>query len=251
MDVLYADGIGIGRFKSFESFSGVVALFTTRLGGVSLAPYDSLNMGLGTEDIHARVVENRRRFFQAARIAEDRIVRQKQIHEDRIAYVTKPGLLNDTDACYTDRDNVFLTVTVADCVPILFYEPRKKIAGVIHAGWRGTEKAIARKTIEQIKSQFQIDATEIVAVIGPSISVNNYEVSEDVAEKFDRQFIDRNGFPKPHLDLWQANAYQLQAAGVKNIAISGLCTVARGDLFFSHRGSGGKSGRMVGVIGIK
>ncbi|NUM81868.1 peptidoglycan editing factor PgeF [bacterium] len=251
MDVHYTEGIGYGRFKSFEAFPGVAAFFTTRKGGVSSAPFDSLNMGLGTDDAYELVAENRRRFFQAVQIPQDLIVRQKQVHEDQIAYVTEPSLIGDTDACYTDRENVFLTVTVADCVPILFYEPRKKIAGVIHAGWRGTEKAIARKTIEQVKSQFQADASEIVAVIGPSISVKHYEVSEDVAEKFDRQFIHRNGFPKPHLDLWQANAFQLRAAGVENITISGLCTIEHGDLFFSHRGSGGKSGRMIGVIGIK
>ncbi|MBX7150679.1 peptidoglycan editing factor PgeF [bacterium] len=251
MDVHYSDGIGFGRFKSFEPFSEVAAFFTTRKGGVSTAPYDSLNMGLGTEDVRESVEENRRRFFQAVNISQDRIVRQKQVHEDRIRYVTEPGFVDQTDACFTDRKNVFLTVTVADCVPIFFYEPRKQVVGVIHAGWRGTEKAIALKTINQVTSKFQIDPTEIVAIIGPSISMQQYEISEDVAEKFDPQFIHRNGFIKPHLDLWQANASQLRTAGVENITISGLCTVEYGDLFFSHRGSGGKSGRMIGIIGIK
>jgi copper oxidase (laccase) domain-containing protein len=80
--------------------------------------------------------------------------------------------------------------------------------------------------------------------------VKNYEVSEEVATQFDPEFVERNGYAKPHLDLWKANEAQLKKAGVENISISDQCTFERQDLFFSHRGSGGKSGRMLGVIGI-
>ncbi|MBL7996615.1 peptidoglycan editing factor PgeF, partial [bacterium] len=213
-------------------------------------PFDQLNMGITTDDKKENIEENRRRFFEAVGIDKNLVVIQKQVHETRSAYVSKPAFLDCTDAAFTDQRNVFLTVSAADCVPVLFIEPQKKIVGVIHAGWRGTENGITNNTIENVKQQFNIDAAKIVAVIGPSISVNHYEVSEAVASRFDREFVVRDGYSKPHLDLWKANEAQLKKAGVGNVFISGYCTVERRDLFFSHRGSGGRSGRMLGVIGI-
>jgi hypothetical protein len=100
-----------------------------------------------------------------------------------------------------------------------------------------------------VKKQFAIDGSEILAVLGPSISGDHYEVSEDVAQKFAPEFIMRSGRSKPHLDLWKANVAQLQQAGVKSVSVSNYCTASRSDLFFSHRGSGGRTGRMLGIIG--
>jgi YfiH family protein len=248
---MYFDNVGNIRIGKFEIFSsGVRAFFTTRFGGVSVAPFDSLNLGILTEDKNENVMENRRRLFAALAIDEEQIARQRQVHGDTVAYVDKAGTYEETDALFTDRPDVYLAVSAADCVPILFFEPDRKIVGVIHAGWRGTEKGIAQKTIEKIKDRFQTEANGICAVIGPSISVKHYEVSEDVAQRFDQKFIVRHGHAKPHLDLWKANAQQLQTAGVRNIAFSGFCTVEHQHLFFSHRASGGQTGRMLGVIGL-
>lgn len=244
------DSLRYGKFTCFDAFPFVKAVFSTRIGGVSEAPYDQLNMGITTEDKKENIEENRKRFFESVGIDKNLIVIQKQVHETRSAYVRKPAFLDCTDAAFTDQPNIFLTVSAADCVPVLFVEPQKKIVGVIHAGWRGTEQGITNKTIENVKHQFNIDATSIVAVIGPSISVKHYEVSDDVANRFDREFVVRDGYSKPHLDLWKANEAQLKKAGVGNVFISEYCTMEHRDLFFSHRGSGGRSGRMLGVIGI-
>ena len=241
----------VGRFEVFQPFPDVQTYFSTRLGGVSSAPFDSLNLGVLTDDRKENVLENRERLFSALKISQEQIVRQRQVHGDRIAYVDKGQLHDETDAMFTDRPNLFLSVTAADCVPILFFEPKRKIIGVIHAGWRGTEKQIAFQTIEKVKDHFQIDASEILAVIGPSISAAHYEVSEEVAEKFAPDFVFRNGNVKPHLDLWKANADQLAKAGVRKITVTEFCTVTHSELFFSHRGSGGQTGRMLGLIGLK
>lgn len=244
------NSIRYGKFGCYDPFPFIRAFFSTRIGGVSRPPFDRLNLGMTTEDERNRVLENRKLFFDTIKIPQSAVVIQKQIHEDRSAYVETPEFLDCTDAAYTDRPNVFLTVSAADCVPVLFAETKKKIVGVIHAGWKGTLKNIAGHTIEKIKKQFGIDGSNITAVIGPSISEKNYEVSEELADQFNSRFIVKNGYAKPHLDLWKANVVQLKNAGVENIFVSGYCTFERQDLFFSHRGSGGKSGRMLGVIGM-
>ena len=244
------NSIRYGKFGCFDPFPFIRAFFSTRIGGVSLPPFDRLNLGMTTEDERNHVLENRKRFFDTIEIPQSSVVIQKQVHEDRSAYVEAPESLDCTDAAYTDRPNVFLTVSAADCVPVLFADTEKRIVGVIHAGWKGTLKNIAGNTIEKIKKQFSIDGSNIIAVIGPSISAKNYEVSKELADQFDPQFVLKNGYVKPHLDLWQANVVQLKNADVGNIFVSGYCTFERQDLFFSHRGSVGKSGRMLGVIGI-
>lgn len=244
------DFLRYGKFTCFDPFPFIKAFFSTRIGGVSEGPFDGLNLGITTEDQKEKVQENRERFFRAVGIDSKCVVIQKQVHETRSEYVRKPTFLDCTDGAYTDEADVFLTVSAADCVPILFAETQKRIVGVIHAGWRGTQQGIAYKTIEKVKKQFNIDGTNFVAALGPSISVKHYEVSEDVAGRFDPDFVERNGQPKPHLDLWKANESQLRNAGIENIFVSGYCTFERQDLFFSHRGSGGRSGRMLGVIGI-
>lgn len=250
---MYFETIGnicVGKFEIFRNYAAIRAFFTTRVGGVSGAPFDSMNLGMHSEDPKENVLENRQRLFTALEIPEDRIVRQHQIHEAAAAYVGEPGLQEGTDAMFTDVPNLFLTVSAADCVPILFFAPAKNIAGVIHAGWRGTEKRIAFHTIDKVKNRFHMDSSEIFAVVGPSIGAEHYEVGEEVAQKFNPEFIVSNGGRKPHLDLWKANAHQLRQAGVKNISVSNYCTFTHRDLFFSHRASGGKTGRMLGIIGF-
>ena len=244
------DGITLGTFGSLETHSRVKAAFSTRKGGVSAAPFDQLNLGRNTQDNPENVVENRRRFFQTIGVRESELALQQQVHEDTIRYVTEPGTCLQTDAQFTDQPGIYLLVTVADCVPILFHWPRKNVVGVIHAGWKGTAKNITRQTMEKMEAQFGGDLGDVVAVLGPSIGPDHYEVSEEVAGQFDERVLIRGRGPRPYLDLWKANGLQLEAAGVGNIEYSNLCTFARSDLFFSHRKSGGKTGRMLGVIGL-
>jgi hypothetical protein len=250
MTLVSSRGLLIGRFEPLASFPGLTACHSTRGGGVSTGPFESLNLGFRTEDEPDRVRENRLRFFRAAGIDGDRLAVQRQVHGERVAYVTSPGVFADTDASFTDRPGIFLTVTTADCVPILLYWPSVRVVGVVHAGWRGTEKRIVEKTVRAMAARFQREPEDLIAVIGPCISARNYEVGEDVAARFDASFVRRNGGATPHLDLAAANGAQLEAAGVRRVFPADVCTVERQDLFFSHRGSDGRSGRMMAIIGM-
>ncbi len=242
-------GITIGRFSIFDQ-RPVRAFFTTRVGGVSPKPFDALNLGKSVGDDVSNVDENQRRLFAAMEIEPSALVFGKQIHEDQCVYANSGGVHENTDAIYSDKQGIYLAVSAADCVPILFYESSRKIIGAIHAGWRGTKKEIVKKTIAEVMSRFYLNPENIYAAIGPSIGVNHYEVSGEVAGDFSEEFIIRGSYPKPHLDLSRANENQLRDLGITNIEVSGLCTMANPDLFFSHRGSGGRTGRMWGVIGL-
>lgn len=245
------DGLLLGTFENVFSIHGIRAWFSTREGGISAGAFASLNVGLSTEDAPDHVEENRRRLFKATGVDARRVVIQRQTHSDHVAFVKAPGVYPDTDACYTDQDGLFLTVTVADCVPILFGTTSGKLVGVIHAGWRGTEKNITKRAIDQVAATCDVHPSDIVAMIGPSISAANYEVSEDVALRFEDRFVTRQAGRKPHLDLWAANGEQLRQAGVQEIHVAGYCTAQNQKLFFSHRASGGSCGRMLGIIGIE
>lgn len=239
----------IGRFTELERFHGVMAVFSTRVGGYSEGPFFSLNLGMKTPDDPARVRANRELFFRTIGISEAQTVRPAQTHSANCVYAQIPGRYECTDASFTDRKEVYLTITASDCVPVLFYEPHKQIIGAIHAGWRGSAQRIVYHTIMQMLNVFQTRPDDVVACIGPSICGACYEVSEEVAHQFAGEFIHRSNGSKPHLDLWAVNAQQLREAGVRCIVFSELCTLERQDLFFSHRGGGGVSGRMLGVIG--
>ncbi len=244
------DSLTIGLFTEFDSFCRLKAFFSTRTGGYSSGPYESLNLGLKTQDDPELIIANRKLFFSVIGVPEDRVVRQSQVHSCNIAYDAEPGHYECTDASFTQRENVFLTVTGSDCVPVLFYEPNKRIAGVVHAGWKGTRQRIVYKTIMSMIETYDTIPDDVVAYIGPSVCPDCYEVSEDVAQQFPAETVNRNGTAKPHLDLWKANELQLREAGVRAVMQCGLCTMERQDLFFSHRGGGGISGRMLGVIGL-
>ncbi len=240
----------IGFFPALEKEKTIRAFFSTRKGGFSSGPYESLNLGLKTKDDPEKIKANRSIFFRTIGVDEARVVRQSQVHSANIAHVIRPGFHDCTDASFTDKPDVYLTVTASDCAPVIFFEPRRKIAGVIHAGWKGTMQRIVYQTIQRMTETFGAQPDDVIACIGPSVCPDCYEVGEDVAAQFPETVLMRNGFVKPHLDLWKATELQLREAGVLNVVQSGLCTVERQDLFFSHRGGGGVSGRMLGVIGL-
>lgn len=243
------DGLRLCRFPALEKFPDVMAVMSTRIGGVSEGDYKGLNLGLSTDDNPYHVEENRQRFWRALGVDMNDVIRQHQVHEDRVVFLQEQTLCADTDAMYTDQSKKFLTVVAADCVPVLFYEPAHRIIAVIHAGWRGTQKQIIKKTMASIQQTFGCSLGHAVAVLGPSIGADHYEVSDEVASMFDTAFVNRRDYPKPHLDLWKANAAQLDEAGVGHIVVTGACTMCQPDIYYSHRASGGRSGRMVGVIG--
>lgn len=235
----------------FNSFN-IVAAQSTRMGGVSKAPYSSLNLGKSTNDSPENIIQNRQLFFNSINVPLDRIALSKQVHGSSVLVVNEPGITEGYDAMITNSKNVFLAVSVADCTPILIYDKKNEVVAAIHAGWRGTVAGIVQKTLEVMKTHFNSSGKNCFAFIGACIGYDSFEVGEEVANEFEAEF-KRSGSNEKHLvDLKEANKAQLQNFGIpsSNIEISGLCTVKNNDLLFSHRYENGITGRMMAVIGI-
>ena len=253
---------------AFEETGLVNHCFTTRLGGVSESQYRSLNLGLFRDDNRAKVLENYRRICEAIEVNYKDLVLSDQVHGDRIRVViqedkgkgiTKKSDIIKVDGLVTNEPKVPLITFYADCVPLFFLDPIKKVIGVSHAGWRGTVKKIGVKTLLTMEKVFGCDASECLVGIGPSIGQCCYEVDEPVIDEFRKSFQCWSGFVKYKgegkwdLDLWKANVYQLKEVGVKddNITLSGLCTSCRNDLFYSYRKDKGKTGSLAAIIELR
>ena len=241
------DNLFIGRFAELYLDPDLHHGISTRKGGSSVGPYASLNLGLKTHDELDLVKENRKLFFQSVALSTDMLSIPQQVHSDHVKCVTEPGIQADTDALITNIRGITLTVQVADCLPIYLYDPDKYCIGLVHAGWRGSAAKITSKTVYQMQKSFKTNPENIQAFLGPSIGPCCYEVGPDVITQFSTQYI-TNGY----LDLWKCNSEQLIQSGVNpnKITISRLCTVCQSDLFFSHRASGNKTGRMIAFFGL-
>lgn len=236
----------------FESFP-VIAAQSTRQNGLSKAPYHSLNLGKSTADDPATVQQNRALFYKALNINENAIALSKQVHGREVLHATAPGIYSGYDALITHTPGVFLAVSIADCTPVLIYDAQHKACAAIHAGWRGTVAGIVSHTLQQMQQKFGTQGENCRAFIGACIGLNHFEVGDEVAKEFApayRQYIEASG--KYHVDLKAANLALLTQFGIpKNqIEVSGYCTVANNDMFFSHRLEKGITGRMLAVIGI-
>ncbi|VAW35158.1 FIG00003370: Multicopper polyphenol oxidase [hydrothermal vent metagenome] len=214
--------------------------FLGRGGGVSPAPYSSLNTGLHVGDAPDNAAENRRRIRECFGIKERDLVIVTQVHGTEVIGIEKktPPETTEADAIITARANVAIAVQTADCVPMLFFDPDKKIIGAAHAGWRGTLENIAGKTIAAMTAGYDSDPAKVRAAIGPSIGPCCYEVSAGLISRFNDTLTHTGAAPgERRLDLPGVNKVQLEEAGLacSNIDRSEICTACRSDLFFSHR----------------
>jgi polyphenol oxidase len=249
-----------------SAYGEIVHFSTTRGGGVSEGNYASLNLSLYTGDDLSAVAVNRQRLCDEIGVSPDRFVVSNQTHSDRIAIIDQPffeldasqqaGRLGGVDALITNLPQVCVGVTTADCVPILLYDPAKKVAAAIHAGWRGTVARIAGNAVRAMADSFGSDPSGIIACICPSIGPEAFEVGEEVAQEFlSSGLADTilHQYAKPHIDLWKANAQVLAEAGLdpKHISQSGICTFTHHDTYFSARRLGIRSGRCISGIMIK
>ena len=234
----------------FKKFSGLVFGFSTKKGGVSPAPL-YLNLSYSVGDDPEYVKANRKLFFDKLGIPEDRVTFQRQIHSSEVNYSGSPTFFDGCDAIYTDKKNIFLTVSTADCIPVFVYSPEKNIVAGIHAGWKGTSGQIVFKTIQRLNREFSLKNDSLHAFIGPGICSEHYEVGAEVAGLFDESEKKQKGH-KFHLDLKKANFNQLIKSGLNdfNIEVSDHCTFCNPALFHSYRRDGEKAGRMLGVIGM-
>ena len=234
-----------------KKYSGINFAFSTKVGLNRSAPY-YFNLSLSVDDNEKIVKENRKALFSELGLAEDSVAIQKQTHSDIVRYVTKGGIVGESDAMITNRTNLGLAIGVADCTPIFIYDSENKVIAAVHSGWRGTEKRILEKTILKLKNEFNSKPKKLVAYIGPSISQKNYEVGKEVADLFDDKYkVKRN--EKYLLDVASANYDMLINSGLQkpNIEKSNLCTYEEKDLLHSYRRDGKKSGRSMGIIVMK
>ena len=164
----------------------------------------------------------------------------------------RSGQPAEADGLLTRRAGLLLSVRTADCVPLLLLDRKRRAVAAVHAGWRGTVKQIARRSVERMQSEFASKPADLEAAIGPAIGACCYEVGEDVAAQFDRLAVSaRSG--RPRLDLSLANRLQLTQAGIPitQIRCADLCTHCLGEQFYSYRRDGSQAGRMVALIGIR
>jgi polyphenol oxidase len=232
------------KSKLFNKFPELLFSFSTR----DWMDYNNAQLDLL---YHKGIKKRFHNFFKHINVPTEKIVTQKQIHSTNINYVTIPGHLDNSDGMYTDKKNLFLTIKAADCIPIFLYDPERKVIAGVHSGWKGTHRKILSKMINELKTRFRVKPENLIAFIGPGISVRNYEVNKEVAGLFPSESkIIKKG--KYYLDLKKDNYHQLTESGVpeKNIEISTHCTFSDSDLFFSYRKNKTNTGRMLGVIGI-
>ena len=243
--------------------NGFVNGFSTRLGGVSSFPENSLNLAGYDEDSAENIAENRRRFLQLFD-GDFQLASCWQIHSADVRTVETTEDVQDgnckMDALVSDLKSVLLGVKTADCVPILLGDLKTKAFAAVHAGWRGTVGSIIKNVIEKMSENYGSEAQDLICAIGPAAGGNNYEVGQDVISAFEEKFPEcENLFVKTSqghalIDLHLANQEQLISVGVlpANIYTAPLCTMERTDLFFSYRKEKklyGKTGRLMSVIG--
>lgn len=245
---------------------GLIHGFSTRLGGVSKGYFSSMNLSFQRGDREEDVRENYKRIGEAIGFSPENLVFSDQIHEDTIYSVTKDDcgkgytkeLLKGNDGLVTNERQVPLVTFYADCVPIFFYDPVKKVIGMAHSGWRGTVKRIGCKMLSKMQTEYGSKVEDILVVIAPSICKDCYEISEDVANEFKKEmkeistelYLEEKGNGKYQLDLWKVNEEMLLRAGVQreHLAVTDLCTCCNPELFFSHRASEGKRGNLAGFM---
>lgn len=246
------NGLKVGRFVLLSKNKNVFFAFSTRIGGVSAPPFEYLNLGLNCGDSRVRVLENRHRFFNALGINQNRLAVPEQVHGAHVQRITEPGFYEKTDGLVTNSPGVFLSISVADCVPIFYFDPCRKAIGVAHAGWRGTKEEVAKKTLGKMVEEFGTEPKDVLVFIGPYIGSCCYAV--EGKNNWNKDFLKKGDARHQwYLDLWAANRRQVVTAGVKeeHIVASGFCTNCNRRLFYSYRGEKGKTGRMLGIIGLR
>ncbi|PWJ60632.1 hypothetical protein CLV98_101817 [Dyadobacter jejuensis] len=232
----------------------LIAAESTRHGGVSLPPYHSLNLGGQGTDSPENILENNHRFFNALQVSYERVAKSHQIHGTEVLHVTEPGAYQGYDALVTNHVNIQLAVTIADCTPILIFDPVQGAIAAIHAGWRGTAGKIVEKTLKTMEATFHTQAKDCQAYIGTCIDYASFEVGPEVAEHFDQDLKDWDpSRGKFMVDLKGANRKQLLAAGLQadQIEVSPYSTVLNSGDYFSYRHEQGTTGRMLATIGLR
>lgn len=210
-----------------------------------------LNLGTNTNAPDSIIQKNLSLLFAELGWDIHQLATANQVHRSNIQIIEKPGIYENTDGLITKAKNLALGIRVADCAAVLIADPSSEVIGAFHAGWKGAAGNIIPKGIKKMIS-LGADTHQMVAYISPCISLENFEVGEEVATKFPDEFIDRVSYIKPHVDLKAFILHQLTQGGLKkmSIEVDEGCTV-EGDQFYSYRREHSLAGRMLGLIKLQ
>lgn len=248
-------GLTLNQSPLLAKQANLVHAFTTRLGGNSPAPVDTFNLGrhLDTDESRADAANNRQRLCQALGLDFKRLTVPGQVHSAIVVIADEKNTYKEVDGVATKELNRPLLLHFADCVPVIIYDTKKSVLSIVHAGWRGTAGSIAKNGVQLMVEHFGSRPGDIIAAVGPAIGSCCYPTGEDVATKLAATVSNiadlvtyKEGVPYP--DLKAVNAMQLLESGVAEVDVTDICTACQPELFYSHRQSGGKTGRQ-GAIG--
>lgn len=258
-------GVPFLTADGFTAAGGVAHGFSTRRGGVSQGMWSALNLGVSRGDDPDHVRENYRRFLSAIGSEGHIMAMCNQVHGAVVRNLTTADLKQDpydktgyeADGLMTAIPGVILTVFTADCIPVLLYDPRRRVIAALHAGWRGTAAGIVTVAVGQMASVYGSDPADILAAIGPGIGQCCFETHEDVPNAMTAAMaggvlpyiqLKENG--KFAVDLKGINARRLELAGLppEHIAVCGDCTACLRDKYWSHRLMGTQRGSMAAMI---
>lgn len=250
------DGLVTYHFESLPVDCLTQAIFT-RLGGVSPAPWATLNVGRSVGDEPQAVDENHGRIYVHLGLEAGQVATPNQVHGNHVAWVGQDAggqVIAATDGLVTDTPGLGLLLRFADCQPILLYDPVRHALGLVHAGWRGVAQGIARRAVETMQARFESRPRDLLVGLGPAIGPCCYTVGENVASAlgyvlpdWSRALAAEGDGQTWKLDLSEANAQLLKAAGVHKIERAALCTACHTDEFYSHRAEQGQTGRFAAV----
>ena len=274
----HENGMEYLTFPSLSNTGIVSHSFSTRIGGASKGCYSETNFSFTRGDIKEDVEENYRRMAQILGYGRtlEHFVTTFQTHTTNVMRITSEDMGKgvckdrnyvDVDGMITNEPGIILTTFHADCPPVYFVDPVHKAIGLSHSGWKGTVGRIGARTVEAMKREFGTDPTDLICAIGPSICVDCYEVSRDVAEKFIEEFLYSKANVnaesprilyskaggKYQLNLWEAIRVTLIEAGVRpeNISVTDICSHCNPDYLFSHRTTCEKRGNLAAFLALK
>jgi len=260
------NGVKYFTFENIEETGFVNHAFSTRVGGTSTGFFESMNLIFSSGDKKEIVEENFKIFCNTCEMDYKKIVRGKQIHDNKVKIVTKDDVcgfernLHGFDGYITNSSDVVLVTFHADCAPLFFVDVKNKAIGLAHSGWKGTAKKIGKSVVEAMADTFGSNPKDIVAAIGPSIGKCCFQVDKPVVEVFEKTMdfaekyiYDDNEQGKYKLDLWEINREIMVESGIlpENIEITNRCTMCEDEIFYSHRRMGGKRGSLAAFMGVK
>lgn len=236
--------------------------FTTRNGGVSRSPYNSLNLGFNTDDPRHNVEANRSTLARTFELPSHLVLTVQQVHGTDVLVIDEPNpdlshfLKVECDAVVTNQPGIMIAVLVADCYPVLLYDAQNHVAAAVHAGWRGAAGGIIGRTIATMSEIFQTRPENLSAAVGPGIAAHSYTVDRPVREAFRRgtdhwnEIATERELGQWQLDLRRSCVLQLEEAGLDRaqIEVASECTCCHREMFFSYRRDDGQTGRQSGFL---